>query len=278
LLPNIFLSKFFISPTSVNLNKLFLTKFQFKQIFAQVKETIKISNQNSTNSIESTNQKDSYQKQIFLQTDHVTQTIASPTPNELNKIETEPPRIKNRTLSLMRRSSKKSLKFERANSVRSVNQDFDLDASNIKGRIHLTLDYDKKSSNLNVKIIECDGLDDTVPKKLDVYVKLYLIPGDKDKNNKRKTSVKKGTASPEFNETLRYILSHLELGKNKLWVSVWHSDKFGRNKFLGEVWIQLEPDIMLKTSNPPKWYELKKRVMNLFCLLIFLIPIKLISF
>ncbi len=109
-------------------------------------------------------------------------------------------------------------------------------------------------------------------------VKLYLIPGDKDKNNKRKTSVKKGTASPEFNETLRYILSHLELGKNKLWVSVWHSDKFGRNKFLGEVWIQLEPDIMLKTSNPPKWYELKKRVMNLFCLLIFLIPIKLISF
>ncbi len=209
---------------------------------------------------------DAYRNQTVLENNHVKPVVASPRLGESTKVDPEPSRMKNRALSLIRRTSKKNFKFERNNSIRSINQEYDLDAADIKGRIHIKLDYDKKSSNLNVKVIECEGLDDTAPKKPDVYVKLYLIPGDKDKNNKRKTSVKKGTASPEFNETLRYVLGHVELCRNKVWVSVWHSDKFGRNKFLGEVWVQLEPEIMVKSSNPSKWYELTKRVTKL-CLI-----------
>uniref|UniRef100_A0A3Q3ARD3 C2 domain-containing protein n=1 Tax=Kryptolebias marmoratus TaxID=37003 RepID=A0A3Q3ARD3_KRYMA len=66
------------------------------------------------------------------------------------------------------------------------------------------------------------------------YVKSYLVP-DKANLGKRKTSVKKKTLNPKFNEILRYRVRMEYLRTQTLVLSVWHHDTFGRNSFLGEV-------------------------------------------
>lgn len=51
-----------------------------------------------------------------------------------------------------------------------------------------------------------------------------------------------------------------------LWLTVWHSDMFGRNDFLGEVTINLQGIVF---DNPqPQWYTLQERVsiLKLFAL------------
>lgn len=51
-------------------------------------------------------------------------------------------------------------------------------------------------------------------------------------------------------------LSSLE--SRTLWLTVWHSDMFGRNDFLGEVMISLQNKVF---DNPqPQWYPLEERV------------------
>lgn len=48
------------------------------------------------------------------------------------------------------------------------------------------------------------------------------------------------------------------LESRTLWVTVWHSDMFGRNDFLGEVTINLQGKVF---DNPqPQWYTLQERV------------------
>ena len=109
------------------------------------------------------------------------------------------------------------------------------------------------------------------------YVKIYLIPGSKNKKNKRKTSVKKNTSNPIFEETFRvivlnkikinikiytlililikYTISKNEINLHELWISVWHHDPFGSNKFLGEVYLKLDNQIVSENSIN-KWYQL----------------------
>ncbi|XP_008287023.1 synaptotagmin-like protein 1 [Stegastes partitus] len=70
------------------------------------------------------------------------------------------------------------------------------------------------------------------------YVKSYLVP-DKANLGKRKTSVKKKTLNPTFNEILRYRVRMEYLRTQTLILSVWHHDTFGRNSFLGEVDVEL---------------------------------------
>jgi len=89
------------------------------------------------------------------------------------------------------------------------------------------------------------------------YVKAYLLP-DKSKAGKRKTRVKKHTMNPIFDEVLKYSLPLEELNSRTLWLSVWHSDMFGRNNFLGEVQLPLEN--MIFDDPSPKLYPLQERV------------------
>jgi synaptotagmin-like protein len=84
-----------------------------------------------------------------------------------------------------------------------------------------------------------------------------LLP-DKSKAGKRKTRVKKHTMNPIFDEVLKYSLPLEELNNRILWLSVWHSDMFGRNNFLGEVQLPLENKIFDDPS--PKFYPLQERV------------------
>ena len=50
-----------------------------------------------------------------------------------------------------------------------------------------------------------------------------------------------------------------EIERRTLWISVWHSDMFGRNDFLGEVMLPMAGQIANEDSSP-KWYSLQERV------------------
>lgn len=100
---------------------------------------------------------------------------------------------------------------------------------------------------------QLDGKD----KHKNKFFQLYLLP-DKSKTGKRKTKVKKHTLNPVFDETLKFYMLLNSLESRTLWLTVWHSDMFGRNDFLGEVMITLQGKVF---DNPqPQWYTLQERV------------------
>ncbi|RNA14811.1 synaptotagmin 5 isoform X1 [Brachionus plicatilis] len=176
-------------------------------------------------------------------------------PKPVNKIP------KSNHMSLMRKPKNPFTNFERTISIKSINDHFSHDPNiKISGRICVKLSYEKKSSNLSVNIHSCDTLALIKKDCPNAYVKVYLKSNDneKDKNMKRKTPVIKNNRSPIFDETLRYIISSSELDNHYLEISVWHKDKFGRNKYLGEVTVRLNSDVSDRASN--QWYDLANRV------------------
>ncbi|XP_066964987.1 uncharacterized protein [Macrobrachium rosenbergii] len=129
----------------------------------------------------------------------------------------------------------------------------------IKGEIELGLQYNYKEGHLECHVVQCRDLAavDTKRNRSDPYVKVYLLP-DKSKSGKRKTKVKKHTLNPVFEEVLKFSTASVsELNSRTLSVSVWHSDMFGRNDFLGEVIIALAGTVFDDVT--PKWYPLQDR-------------------
>ena len=49
-----------------------------------------------------------------------------------------------------------------------------------------------------------------------------------------------------------------EVERRTMWISVWHSDMFGRNDFLGEVMMPMAGQVFDDPS--AKWYALQDRV------------------
>uniref|UniRef100_A0A336LW29 CSON006247 protein n=1 Tax=Culicoides sonorensis TaxID=179676 RepID=A0A336LW29_CULSO len=128
----------------------------------------------------------------------------------------------------------------------------------VKGQIEFGLQYNYKHAALEILIKQCKDLAavDTKRNRSDPYVKVYLLP-DKSKTGKRKTKVKKHTLNPVFDETLRFYMSLSSLESRTLWLTVWHSDMFGRNDFLGEVLMPLQGKVF---DNPaPQLYNLQER-------------------
>ncbi|XP_053501018.1 synaptotagmin-like protein 2 isoform X2 [Ictalurus furcatus] len=116
----------------------------------------------------------------------------------------------------------------------------DLGHVEVKGTIQFAINYVNKLGELHIFIVQCRNLAVAEPKRnrSDPYVKCYLLP-DKAKLGKRKTSVKKKTLNPTYNEILRYKVPLESVKVHTLNVSVWHNDTFGRNSFLGEVNVDL---------------------------------------
>lgn len=129
----------------------------------------------------------------------------------------------------------------------------------VKGQVEFGLQYNYKASALEILIKQCKDIAsvDTKRNRSDPYVKVYLLP-DKSKSGKRKTKVKKHTLNPVFDECLKFHISLNELETRTLWLTVWHSDMFGRNDFLGEVMMTLENKVF--DDPTPKWYNLQERV------------------
>ncbi|XP_013929365.1 PREDICTED: synaptotagmin-like protein 5 isoform X1 [Thamnophis sirtalis] len=112
---------------------------------------------------------------------------------------------------------------------------------NISGEICLQISYSYKTGALNILVKKCKNLAiaDEKKQRTDPYVKAYLLP-DKSRQSKRKTKTKSNSTDPEFNEMLKYVISHTQLETRTLQLSVWHYDRFGHNSFLGEVEIPLD--------------------------------------
>uniref|UniRef100_H0VMV2 Synaptotagmin like 5 n=1 Tax=Cavia porcellus TaxID=10141 RepID=H0VMV2_CAVPO len=133
------------------------------------------------------------------------------------------------------------------------------DYGNVKvsGEILLHISYCYKTGGLNIFVKNCRNLaiGDEKKQRTDAYVKSYLLP-DKSRNNKRKTKIRTGT-NPEFNEILKYTISHTQLETRTLQLSVWHYDRFGRNSFLGEVEIPFDS---WNFENPcDEWFVLQPK-------------------
>ncbi|NXE12473.1 SYTL2 protein, partial [Lophotis ruficrista] len=131
----------------------------------------------------------------------------------------------------------------------------------VKGNIQFAIDYVEQLNELHIFICQCKDLAvaDVKRQRSDPYVKTYLLP-EKYKLGKRKTSVKKKTFNPVYNEILRYKIEKDLLKNQTLNISVWHNDTFGRNSFLGEVELDLGTwDWNDKSNKQINWFPLKPR-------------------
>ncbi|NXR68211.1 SYTL2 protein, partial [Rhadina sibilatrix] len=146
----------------------------------------------------------------------------------------------------------------------------------VKGNIQFAIDYVEQLNELHIFVCQCKDLAvaDVKRQRSDPYVKTYLLP-EKYRLGKRKTSVKKKTFNPVYNEILRYKIEKDLLKNQSLNISVWHNDTFGRNSFLGEVeldfgawdwndpsnkqinWFPLKPRTSTITHNPENRGEMK---------------------
>ncbi|NWY15504.1 SYTL2 protein, partial [Aphelocoma coerulescens] len=131
----------------------------------------------------------------------------------------------------------------------------------VKGNIQFAIDYVEQLNELHIFICQCKDLAvaDVKRQRSDPYVKTYLLP-EKYRLGKRKTSVKKKTFNPVYNEILRYKIEKDLLKNQSLNISVWHNDTFGRNSFLGEVELDLGAWDWNDPSNKQiSWFPLKPR-------------------
>ncbi|XP_012683189.2 synaptotagmin VIII isoform X2 [Clupea harengus] len=105
------------------------------------------------------------------------------------------------------------------------------------GDICLSLRYVPTASKLTVDILEAKNL-----KKMDQggssdpYVKIQLIL-DRKKWKKKKTSVKKKTLNPYFNESFTFDVSFDQIQRVRLVISVWDHDNVSRNDAIGKIFL-----------------------------------------
>ncbi|XP_041428668.1 synaptotagmin-like protein 2 isoform X2 [Xenopus laevis] len=144
-----------------------------------------------------------------------------------------------------------------SNSVLSVYSG-DFGSVDAQGAVEFSLDYDEKNREFQINVSQCRDLAIVDEKKVrsDPYVKTYLLP-DKARMGKRKTSVKRRTTNPVYNEVLKYKIDKMVLLIQKLNLSVWHNDPLGRNSFLGEMEVDLTCWDWSNTK--ANWYPLKPR-------------------
>ncbi|XP_069603251.1 synaptotagmin-like protein 2 [Ranitomeya imitator] len=165
-----------------------------------------------------------------------------------------------KTLSSGSNSSDMASVSSVSNSVLSVYSG-DFGSVDAQGTVQFSLDYDEKNREFQIFVAQCKDLAVVDEKKgrSDPYVKTYLLP-DKARMGKRKTSVKRKTTNPIYNEVLRYKIEKMVLLIQKLNLSVWHNDPLGRNSFLGELEIDLTSWDWSNTK--PNWYTLKPRSLS----------------
>ncbi|XP_042268949.1 synaptotagmin VIII isoform X1 [Thunnus maccoyii] len=105
------------------------------------------------------------------------------------------------------------------------------------GEICFSLRYVPTASKLTVVILEAKNL-----KAMDIggtsdpYVKVQLAL-DKRKWRKRKTSIKKKTLNPYYNESFTFDVSFEQIQRVNLVISVWDHDAMTRNDAMGKIFL-----------------------------------------
>nr|XP_018672934.1 synaptotagmin-like protein 4 isoform X1 [Ciona intestinalis]XP_026696695.1 synaptotagmin-like protein 4 isoform X2 [Ciona intestinalis] len=172
--------------------------------------------------------------------------------------------------SLNKSSQECDMVIEEEESNHNLNKKSSLSTSNIQdnsshgstplsccGEINFALEFHYKRSILTINIVECRNLVSFPHKKCDAYVKCYLTP---DRSVKKKTSIKKNTLSPKFNQELKFSnITMAELSSRVLEMSVWNAGTFGKKIFIGHVQISLDN---WKWTNTPHWYPLKPKELS----------------
>ncbi|KAK2830305.1 hypothetical protein Q5P01_018236 [Channa striata] len=161
--------------------------------------------------------------------------------------------------SLKTSSSTSSLHsgYTLSGSMMSLFSSGDFGVVEVRGRIQFSLVYNTQKEELQVKVYRCEDIASARKNRSDPYVKMYLLP-DKSSHSKKKTSVKKKTLNPIYDQTLKYKVRVGELRSRTLNLSVWHAEPLGRNVFLGEVEVSL--DLWDWTCTQPLWQDLQPRV------------------
>ncbi|XP_042569711.1 extended synaptotagmin-1-like isoform X2 [Cyprinus carpio] len=124
-----------------------------------------------------------------------------------------------------------------------------------KAQVKLSVAYLSEENRLVITVHACRNLPSYSKDPPDTYISFILLP-DKNRNTKRKTSVKKKSLKPEFNERFDFDMSLEEAKQKQLEVSVKNSVSFmSREKeLLGKLQLdfgQLDPKIGLS-----QWYDL----------------------
>ncbi|XP_075378511.1 synaptotagmin-like protein 1 isoform X1 [Mycteria americana] len=142
-------------------------------------------------------------------------------------------------------------------SLMSLYSEGELGSVAVRGCVQFSLRYDPAKKELQVHVLRCRELAEAKKQRSDPYIKTYLLP-DKSNRSKRKTTVRKRSLDPIFNETLKYKLEKRDLQGRTLNLSVWHHDSLGRNLFLGEVEVALGTWDWANTR--PEWFSLQPRM------------------
>ncbi|XP_037833327.1 synaptotagmin-like protein 4 isoform X2 [Kryptolebias marmoratus] len=145
-------------------------------------------------------------------------------------------------MTLARSSSSLQSSKSTLGSLTSIYSDSgDFDSVEVSGNVVFSISYDEHTQSLQVLVKECHDLayGDASRQLSNPYVKCYLLP-DKSRQSKKKTSIKKNTVNPVFNETLKYSVSRSQLVSRSVSISVWHHGRLSRNTFLGEVDVPLD--------------------------------------
>ncbi|KAL2092614.1 hypothetical protein ACEWY4_012412 [Coilia grayii] len=123
----------------------------------------------------------------------------------------------------------------------------------VSGQIQFSLQYHHHRGELIVYVYRCQDLAQARRNRApNPYVKVYLLP-DMSAQSKRKTSVKKKTVNPIYNEIFTYKVA--DIRGRVLSLSVWHADPLRTNVFLGAVEAQLSHWDWEKTQ--PGWHSLQ---------------------
>ncbi|XP_006861117.1 PREDICTED: double C2-like domain-containing protein gamma-like [Chrysochloris asiatica] len=128
----------------------------------------------------------------------------------------------------------KSLDTARGMSVYEEEMEAE-EAGDERGRILLSLCYSSQRGGLLVGILRCTHLAPMDANGYsDPFVRLFLHP-NVGKKSKYKTSVRKKTLNPEFNEEFFYAGRREELAQKTLLVTVWDYDLGTADDFIGGV-------------------------------------------
>uniref|UniRef100_A0A8C4FQJ6 Synaptotagmin n=1 Tax=Denticeps clupeoides TaxID=299321 RepID=A0A8C4FQJ6_9TELE len=107
------------------------------------------------------------------------------------------------------------------------------------GDVCLSLRYVPTAGKLTIVILEAKNL-----KKMDVgglsdpYVKIHLVQNGK-RQKKKKTTVKKNTLNPYYNESFSFEVPSEHIEKVQVVVTVLDYDKIGKNDAIGKLFLGL---------------------------------------
>ncbi|XP_027700977.1 extended synaptotagmin-3 [Vombatus ursinus] len=123
------------------------------------------------------------------------------------------------------------------------------------GEIQLSVHYTSLQQSLVVLINGCRNLRPSCSSGVDPYVRVYLLP-ERKWTSRKKTSVKRKTVNPQYDEKFEFCIPMEEVKKRTLDIAVKHCRPFGshKRKELGKVLIDLSKEDLVKGFT--QWYEL----------------------